>query len=361
MNKCCTISSFQLFSITCFSMLFGLNFYPSAINHSITRQWLIAQIITILTLIPLTWMILQIADNTEELSFENILKKLFGKVFSRIIAFILFIYFIIQSYKLLFFESNKVQLFLFDKTPVYIIAAVILLVSFIITLKDFSSAAKLTELLVIPCAAVIFISLLIYFRSADTNEFKTLFTSDTNGLSSQIIRSVSCFSGFEIILFNVCKTRNNKTRKKAVFSGFALCSVIIILFTLCITGVFTIKTAAGMHYPFTELARSVQLNHLRIVERFDAVTIPINISAVCIYISLLLFASSEALSAILSPLKFRFPIAVYICIFIPVIFLFQENIVNLISKYIIFIELFILLIIIPLMYFLSIKEKKYAH
>ncbi len=352
------ITPFQLFSITLFSMAFGLNLYPSAINHEITHEWLIAQIITLTLLIPVLFMLFRIFKDTETDSFKNSLNLLIGKFPSRIAGTFFFVYFLLQALQIVSLESNDIQLFLFDKTPQSVIAAVFVISSLIISVSKISSLARLSELLSVPVLLTVVIMLILFLSSGNFVEIKTMLKPELKAVLPQAIRSVSCVACIETALFFICRTENQKHSRNAVLCGFLICAAIAVILTVCIVSTFTLKAGTSLIYPVTELARTVQLKYLRIIERFDTIALMIKIISTCLFTSIVCFCSAEALSMVFRPMKFRYQIPVYGLLLLTSLLAPNDNIDMFISYFLLYAEIFILFIFIPILFVIAEIKKR---
>ncbi len=354
MNKIETVSSFQLFSITLFSMLFGLNLYPLICGYRLDYEFFIAQIISFLLVIPIIFAITSIKNSFNMCSVDSILRSLLGNVPSRILGLVFFSYFILHSFRIITLEAEDIQLFLFDKTPVTVIALVLLLVGFIISINGSASLLRTAEVLSIPILLTVILMLTFFLCSSDFGEIKTLLQPRANKILSQIINSVSCFVCIESTLFFVCRTE--KKSHKALYAGFLVCAIVSLFITICITGIFTLKAGAVMHYPVTELSRTVQLKYLRVIERFDSISLSVKIISTCIFTSIMCYCASSSLALVFKPMKFRYSIPVYLILIILIFLKLNKKIIFNISQLLTYWEILNLFLIIPLIFIISRKK-----
>lgn len=357
MDKYSNITPFQLFSITLFSVMFGLNLYPSSIGHEISNEWLIAQIISIIAVFPILYMLIEIFSEFES-SFEDGIFKIIGNVPSRILGGLFSLYFLLHSLRLIMLEANNIQLFLFDKTPANFIALIIIITAFFISVSGIQSLAKLAEILCIPMLILIAFMFFMFFSASDFTEAKVYFQPNTNNILSQAVNNISCISSIEMTAFFLCRVKSRSARKAALFSGYAVLSLVLISLTLCIAGIFTVKAGADLIYPVIELARTVQLKFLRVVERFDAVIFFVTIAAVCVFVSIALFCSSSSLSLVFRPLKFRYSIPIYLTAIVCVIFFMNNRFSDLVSNIVLYSEIVILFAVIPVLFIISKIRKR---
>ncbi len=341
------ITPFQLFSITLFSMLFGLNFYPSVIGHDIRAEWFIAQLISTVLMFPVLFILLAVFDIANDEDFGNTMRSLIGTAPSRVLGAFLAVYFILGTLSIILLESNNIQLFLFDKTPAVVISLTIVLVGFAVCAPGLRSLAKLCELLTIPILLIITIIFALYFSNLESGEIKILFQVDTRNIFSQVIKTVNCFSCVEMLLLFICHVENTKRRKAALIAGYSVCAVIMLLLTLCVVGTFTLKAGADLVYPVTELARAVQFKYLRVIERFDAVMFSVSIAYTCIFSALGCYCAAESLSIVFYPLHFRYSFSVALILAVLVFFGSNETFSNTISKLSWILDVAFLLLIIP--------------
>ncbi len=352
------VTPFQLFSITLFSMSFGLNLYPSSFGHAITHEWFIGLAVSAALIIPVLLMQLRIFKFIEAESLSSSVQLAAGKVSSKILGVLFFVYFLLHAIRLTTLEANDIQLFLFDKTPFKIIALVIIITAFIISLSGPGGLCKLTEILAVPLLLTIFITLAMFLSSSDFGEVKTLFQLKLSGIFHQVINSVSCFACIETTLFFVCRVKNKNRRKLALLGGYSACALILLILSVCIIGIFTLRAGANLIYPVTELARTVQLKYLRIIERFDTITLVVRIISVCVFVALTCHCSAEALSMVFHPKKFRYSIPVYLILLFVILFGYNESINQFISDTLIYCEITVLFAVIPILFLISLIKKR---
>ena len=360
MNKSETVTPFQLFSVTLFSMLFGLNFYPSTIAHQIEPEWFIAQIISVFLMFPILFMLLYIFEKSESNKFGDIIRELLGNIPSRAFCAVLAVYFLLRALSLILLESNNIQLFLFDRTPAFVVALVIAVVGFFLSVSGVKSLAKLCELLAVPILLLVIIILGVYLSGSSFEEIKTLFQPTFKNIFSQVTKTVTCFSCVEITLLFICRTENKKKRKPALLVGYSFCAVIMLVLTLCIVGTFTLKAGADLVYPVTELARTVQFQYLRVIERFDAVMLSVSITYTCVFTSLACYCATQLLEAVFHPLKFRYSVPVSVVLILLIIFGFKESFTDTVSRILLCCDTVFLIAVIPLLFVLTLIKKKGA-
>ncbi len=360
MTKTDTITPFQLFSITLFSMLFGIRIYPSTIEHDIKYDWLAAQLITGVLIFLILLMSVKIFSNTDFKSFSEAIINLTGNIPSRILCGFICVYFILQSLILILLESKNIQLFLFDRTPILIISSVILITAYVLTISGLRPLARLTELLATPIIITLIIMLIICLSGSDFGETKALFQPSGTNMLSQIKKAISCFFSIEITAFFISRATERKKAGKALLFGYSVCFIIMLLLTLSIAGTFTLYAGSELIYPVTELARTVQLKYLRLIERLDTVMIAVSITNTCIFTSLSCYCASESLSICLKPLKIRYSIFVYAVLFILLLFGINAQFFDAVAGILLWTEAAILFLIIPALYIISNLKKKGA-
>lgn len=357
MNKSSAITPFQLFSITLFSMLFGLNLYPSVVGHDIKSEWFIAQLISVALMFPVLFMLLTVFDITSTDDFTVAVRVLTGNVFSRIIGILLAVYFILNTLNLVLLEGSDIQLFLFDKTPPIVISITIAIVGATLCLPGIRSLAKLCELLAIPILLIIIIILAMYLSNLELGELKTLFQPNIGNIFSQVLKSVNCFSCVEMLLLFVCRVENRRSRKTALIGGFSVCAAIMLLLTLSVVGTFTLKAGADLVYPVTELARTVQFKYLRVIERFDAVMFFVSITYTCIFTAIGCYCTAKSLSMVFYPISFRYSVPVTFLLVILIFFGSSESFSNAVSHLLIYLDVAFLSLLIPVLFIVALIKR----
>ncbi|UJF35035.1 GerAB/ArcD/ProY family transporter [Paenibacillus hexagrammi] len=175
--------------------------------------------------------------------------------------------------------ANIAKQYLFERTPVEVIALTFLLV---VVYAVSGSRVGLIRLNILFLPFVIFISLIVLVFSASIFHFKDLkpyLISDWTQIAQGIKGSTFSLLGFEVVLFYVTLMNNPKKAPLATVIGVAIPTLLYIAIYLISVGVFTHFALFQVTYPTIELAKEMQIPG-EFFERFESIFFTIWIMAV---------------------------------------------------------------------------------
>lgn len=346
------LSGFQLFSLFCFSMLFGMTLLPSAVGHDITSAWFFAQIITVAVVFTVMMLFLKTVEACPDGDFRTAAVHLLGKVPSKLLTLSLSIYFLIQAGRLLLTESNNLMLFLFERTPMWAIVLVFSISCAAVGHSGLKQIAKTSEMLTpmfILILAVLF-SLLLF--RCDWGEVKTLFQPEVRDIPRQVALSMNSFTCVELAFLAAFDT-DKINRRRAMISGFLVCALFLLTAFIALTGIYTVKAGAQLVFPFTELTRSLEFGTIDILERFDVVFLSFRIVVCIIFAALACDFSVRCLSGNPEGGRRSIHFAVYALLFCLVYLCNKFELLPLLNAVSFWGECAVLLLLIPFCFLLS--------
>lgn len=231
--------------------------------------WLSIFIVGVL-FIGFAWIIAKLASTYPHQSFFSYASSLV----TRPIATVLTILLALQGFVLTAFMirviSDIAKEYLFDQTPVEVIALSFLLV---VVYAIAGSRAGLFRLNMMFFPIIIFITMLVGgFAVAwfSVDNYLPVFKTDLTGHLKAMQTSSFSFTGSAILLFYTSIVRKPKKAPKMAAIGMAIVPALYILIYLLCLGVFGNLATANLNYPIIELAKEIEVPG-GFFERFDSI------------------------------------------------------------------------------------------
>ncbi|RTE08933.1 GerAB/ArcD/ProY family transporter [Paenibacillus whitsoniae] len=196
--------------------------------------------------------------------------RLVSKPIAALLVGSLSVYYICFSAYVIRAIANISKQYLFERTPVEVVALIFLLV---LVYSVAGSRIGIIRLNMMFLPIVLFMIGIVLLFSLDIFQVKSLkpfFVSDWKGLLTAAKNSVPSFLGFELILFYISMMRNPHKAPKAVLIGVAIPMVLYIAVYLICVGVFTQYALKEIDYPSIELAKEIQIPG-EFFERFESI------------------------------------------------------------------------------------------
>ncbi|WP_404451297.1 spore germination protein [Virgibacillus necropolis] len=169
--------------------------------------------------------------------------------------------------------------YLFDRTPVEVIALCFLLVVIYAVSGSRAGLFRLNMMflpIILLIALVVFVFNLGFF---DPNQLLPMFETDFKGYVKGVHTGLLSYLGFVVVLFYIGLVDNPKNAPKKAAIGMCIPVVLyVMLFLLCI-GVFGHSVTANLLYPTIELAKGIEIPG-GFFERFESVFFIIWIMAI---------------------------------------------------------------------------------
>lgn len=205
--------------------------------------------------------------------------------------------------------------YLFDKTPIEILALSFLLVVIYAISGERVGLFRL-NILFLPIFLFIFVFVAMFnIKWFEASNYLPLFQTDVKGYFKGMVKTFGAFSGFGIGLFYVCLIRKPKKLTKKVVTGMSIAILFYVFIFLATIGVFANPATSQLIFPTIELAKRVDIPG-GIFERIDAFIFSIWIMAIfntvtmMLDVALLLLcsifkrANKKMIAFILSPVIF---------------------------------------------------------
>jgi len=194
------------------------------------------------------------------------------------------------------------QLFLFDRTPLAVLALAFLLVVIYAVSGSRVGIFRL-NMLFLPIILFVFLFVGLFNISwLDHRNYLPLLTTNVTGYFKGILVSSSAFTGAGIALFYTFLVKQNKSLTKQVTIGVSIATIFYIFIFLVTIGVFSNIVTSNLMFPTLELAKRLELPG-SIFERIDALVYTIWIMAIFNTVSLFLDLSVLLLTSIFKKVK----------------------------------------------------------
>ena len=206
-----------------------------------------------------TWVVAKLASLFPNQSFLSYSSSLVSKP----VASVLTILFVLQGILIAAFEVSTISivshLYLYERTPYEVVAITFLLV---VVYAVSGSRAGIFRINVLFLPLIFLISGLLMLFSINFMEIKNVlpvFTTDIRGYVRGTFDSALAYSGVGILFFYVSLVRDvEKVPSRAVFGMSWVVVLYLFVYLTCIA-VFGQETTEVIHFPFIELAQSVEI------------------------------------------------------------------------------------------------------
>jgi spore germination protein len=166
--------------------------------------------------------------------------------------------------------ANISKQYLFERTPVEVIALAFLLV---LTYAVSGSSVGLLRLNVLFLPLVLFIALVVLSFSTSIfklDELQPFFISDWRQIGTGAKDTIFSLLGFEVVLFYITMMKRPQGAPKAAAIGVAIPLILYLMIYLICVGVFSQPGLKEIKYPAIELAKEIQIPG-EFFERFESI------------------------------------------------------------------------------------------
>ncbi len=155
--------------------------------------------------------------------------------------------------------SNIAKLYLFDRTPIEMIALVFLLPVTYAVAGPSVGVLRLNILFFPIVIVVIAIVLFLDLQFIETRNFLPVFTTDWQGYAEGVLSSGYSYLGYGIILIYAAMLNRPEDGPKAAITGVAIPMILYIAIYISVIGILNNAAAANIMYPTIEVAKEVQV------------------------------------------------------------------------------------------------------
>jgi spore germination protein len=222
----------------------------------------------------LAWSLAKLASMFPKQSFYDYTSAIVTKPVSVILTILLGLYFLLVAAYIIRQLSNIVRQYLFDRTPIEVIALIFIL---IVIYAVSGTRIALLRLNVMFFPIVLTVMILVQFMNLgffETDNLKPLLTTPWSDVLAGGWKSSQAFIGFEIVLFYTALMKKPKDAPKAAMIGVALPMMLYLTIYIFVIGVFSNVVTANQIYPTIELSKEVEVPG-EFFERFESIFLTI--------------------------------------------------------------------------------------
>lgn len=288
--------------------------------------WIVLIIATIFASLY-SYLLSYISSKYESLTFVGLTKKILGKPLGIIVSFGLLLKLIITSGLYLRIFSEIIMQTMLFKTPLYITALLMLLISGYVSYCGLECRGRMSEILfLIMFIPLIFVLILSCFKTDFTNLMPVLNTSPTTLLEGSVYM-VLAFQN--IMLFMIIYPFINKKEDigKAVCSATTFIGVMFVFATAITIGRYGATDVKLKLWPILQIMNTVEIPG-SFIERQDIIILWFWVVSVFSTISSALYLSSFIGSKITQKDNLRIPLIYIGIFFMLIIFFIPKNIVT---------------------------------
>ena len=208
-----------------------------------------------------SWVIIKLALTAGDDSILQFTSKTLAKPVGYVLAFLFFIHF----FSYCFYETralaNLAKHFLFDRTPVEVIALLFLWLVFYAVSGSRTALIRLNVMFFPIVLLILFMIILFNLREFEFGNIKPMFVTDIPSILKGSYDTIFSFLGFEVLFFYVAmldKKQSSKNISLYPIIGIGLLTFIYVLVYIFSIAIFTVEGAGALLYPTLELAKVVE-------------------------------------------------------------------------------------------------------
>ncbi|TDF97976.1 GerAB/ArcD/ProY family transporter [Paenibacillus piri] len=165
------------------------------------------------------------------------------------------------------------------KTPLEVIIASMLLVSFVLTLYDVEVVARVNEILFVIIVIPVLVIALSSYQSANWDNLFPLFNVSWFNFLKGVASSATSYLGFEVMIMFLAFANTTQKVMKANLWGIAIPGIVYTLIVISGTAVFGVDELDLLAWPTLELVKTTQVPGL-ILERVESAFLGVWVAAV---------------------------------------------------------------------------------
>lgn len=260
----------MIFTVASMVIGIGILTLPRAVASTTQSSdgW-ISIVVASLAAMGFGWVLGKLASRFGNRNFLEYIAYVATKPVAFVVTIAFCLYYLLFTAFLVRTIATIAKQYLFERTPVEVIALAFLLV---VVYAVFGVRAGIIRLnvLFLPLVVVIAIAVLTFtaglFRP---DHLMPMFITGFDGLLGGVRETVFSLLGFDVVLFYVSFMNAPKNAPKAVVFGLLIPSVFYLFIYLFAIGVFSFEVASQIVYPTIELAKEVQIPG-EFFERFES-------------------------------------------------------------------------------------------
>lgn len=242
------------------------------------------------------WIAAKLASKFPNQSFFHYASAIASKPAAYLFTFVLFIYYVLFTSYVTRAIAEISKQYLFDETPVEVIALVFILVVIYAVSGSRAGLLRLNLLFFPFVVTIVAILLLFSLGLFEWNNLKPFMITNWQGIASGTKESIFSLLGFEIILFYIAYMNRPKQAPKAAVIGVMIPSLLYLCVYIIVIGVFSFEVTSQVNYPTIELAKEIKLPG-QFFERYESLFFVIWIMTIFNTTSMAMDVSVMALSS----------------------------------------------------------------
>lgn len=308
------VSNRQLFFLVIFTAIDGLHVTSMACDLAFVSGsggWVSILMTALIFLIPMAFF-LYLGNLFPNKSMTEYSEILVGKVFSKIIIGVFFLYFIINMMFFLRGCGEFIKHEFMIKTPVLAIMIVLVLAGIYAASKTITDIGRLIEFLGIFILIAIFVIHLIMVLSGKSVNVKPFFETDKIGdYAKGIFTCLGAFIGIQILeVIPFQKSEKKSQRNRYMIGGIIFLGILYVFMVESIYGVLGVEQAKNYGDSLVVGIRQINLPFLQILTRLDILFIVSWMFAVFFTTSVNLYAARINLAKLFNLKKILVPLLI---------------------------------------------------
>lgn len=349
-----TFSPWQLTVLTIVAGMGGMYFYPRDFGRSSLLLLAAAGVLALISMAMLAYSF----SRSESVSFPNLLEENLGGIPARIILSAAALYFIAEICGITVRQTQMTGLFLLEKTPPQVIAAITLVTSSFIIYSGIRQISRTAELLfffiMLPLTFILILALL----GMDYGELLPAL-SPARVNAEQVTSSLLPLGGITAVVYFAGYYDKGKSARSLI-GGAGILIVFAMIVLICCVGIFSVGGTKHLAFPLAELSRVASLGNIALTERFDILYMIIYTAATILTSGILYYCCCISLCGVFSVKSHK----CFIFILLPIIFLLSYyglNDIEFIERITAWGKIIFLYALIPLLFIVScLKGKRRA-
>lgn len=217
-----------------------------------------------------SWMVAKLVSKFPNQSFFSFSTDLLKKP----VAIIVTLLFVLQYTIISAFQVREIaelsQQYLFDRTPIDVIALTFLLVVVYGASGSRAGIFRLNILFMPLVIVVVFFLLIFSLGFVELNNIFPVFQTDIQGYLQASTLSFQAFLGFGIVLFYISLVENPKNTPKRTALGVTWAMILYLLIYIICIGTFGNITTSNLFFPTLEVSKAIEIPG-GFFERFDSI------------------------------------------------------------------------------------------
>lgn len=208
-----------------------------------------------------------------DLDMPEIKLKLCGPFLGRLLLFPTALYAVLYAGLSARIFAQALKMFLLDRTPIYAIIALMLVVVAYSVYKGIYVIGSISDVIFPLCVFTVVSMLLLSFQQVDLDRLKPVLFENMDNVIRGIFPGFRHFMGFGIIAYIYCHTYQAKGTYKWFIAGLLIPIAFYVLLTVVSIGVFSVGSLEGLIFPTLTLSKSIEFpaTFLERLESFTAV------------------------------------------------------------------------------------------